>query len=99
MIDAILAEAAERHGIRHLDGVQVVGAAALARRAFDPSWPLLLLPDPEGASGTSGEPAGPSATMPGRSPHLRTEPPPTSRRSSPRPCPGEPGMAPRRSTC
>ncbi len=49
MIDSLLAEAAERHGIRHLDGVQVVGTAALARRAFDPSWPLLLLPDREDA--------------------------------------------------
>ena len=61
MIDPILAEAAERHGIRPEDGVQVVGTAALVRRAFDPSWPLLLLPDPDGAEARSAEPAGPLA--------------------------------------
>ncbi|HXQ95493.1 MAG TPA: nucleoside triphosphate pyrophosphohydrolase [Candidatus Acidoferrales bacterium] len=45
MIDAILEEAASRHAIHPSDGLQIVGAAALVRRAFDPSWPLLLLPD------------------------------------------------------
>ncbi len=44
MIDELLAEAAARHGLRLSEGLQVVGLAALPRRAFDPSWPLLLLP-------------------------------------------------------
>jgi tetrapyrrole methylase family protein/MazG family protein len=45
MIDRVLEEAASRHSIRPTDGLQIVGTAALARRAFDPSWPLLVLPD------------------------------------------------------
>ncbi len=64
MIDAILAEASERHGLRPSDGVQLVGVAALARRAFDPSWPLLLLPDPEAAPGDSVGTAGPPGDAP-----------------------------------
>ncbi len=45
MIDAMLAEAESRYGLRLADGLQVVGASALAGRAFDPSWPLLVLAD------------------------------------------------------
>ena len=61
MIDALLAEAAGRHGIHHLDGVQIVGCAALVRRAFDPSWPLLVLPDLAGTPAGSEGPRGSSA--------------------------------------
>ncbi len=51
MIDAILAEAASRYGTRPSDGLQIVGVAALTRRAFDPSWALLVLPDDDGPGG------------------------------------------------
>ena len=51
MIDAILAEAASRYGTRPSDGLQIVGVGALTRHAFDPSWPLLVLPDDDGPVG------------------------------------------------
>ncbi len=73
MIGTILTEATERHGLRLADGLQVVGAAALARLAFDPSWPLLVLPDadapragdvlPDLAGAPAGEPRGAGATV------------------------------------
>ncbi len=54
MIDRVLEEAARRHSIRPTDGLQIVGTAALARCAFDPSWPLLVLPD-DAAVGSAGQ--------------------------------------------
>ena len=55
MIDRLLAEAAQRPGAPALDGVQVLAPAGLLRRAFDPSWPVLLLP--AGASPVTGSPS------------------------------------------
>ena len=62
MIDQLFAEAAARHGVRPSDGIQVVGIAALPRRAFDPSWPLLLLPD--GTAGTALDASGATSDDP-----------------------------------
>jgi MazG family protein len=85
MIDAILEEAASRYGIRPSDGLQIVGVAALARRAFDPSWPLLVLPDGDGpleapepeaspAPGAQADPGFEPTVLPGRAAH-GTSPP------------------------
>ena len=61
MIDPILEEAESRHGLRVGDGLQIVSASMLARRAFDPSWPVLVLSGGVTAAGAATDET-PSAT-------------------------------------
>jgi tetrapyrrole methylase family protein/MazG family protein len=80
MIDGILAQAAQRHGLDAEAGVQLLGLESVGRRAFDPSWPLLILPGGghQGpASGSAGAGSGGSGTfepavLPGRAGHGST---------------------------
>ena len=57
MIDAVLQEAGSRHGLTLVGGLQILPVSALARRAFDPSWPVLVLPDEAAEGGRAGDPA------------------------------------------
>lgn len=54
MIDRLLAEVAARPGAPPIDGVQVLAPDALLRRAFDPSWPVLVLSGRTGIMPGSG---------------------------------------------
>ena len=46
MIEAALRDLEIRLGLTASDGIQVVTAATLARRPFDPGWGLLIVPQP-----------------------------------------------------
>ncbi|MGC8635112.1 MAG: nucleoside triphosphate pyrophosphohydrolase [Candidatus Limnocylindrales bacterium] len=61
MIDEILVQAAQRHGLDVEAGVQVLGVESVMRRAFDPSWALLILP----RSGQRSPAAGPATATTG----------------------------------
>jgi len=82
MIAALLEEVASRHGLLAGDGIQVLALDVVPHRAFDPSWPLVLLPaeprSPGGASSVpnpgGGAPGDPRddfepAALPGRGAH------------------------------
>ena len=43
MLEDALRDLERRFAVRPADGLQVVGAASLARRPIDPGWPLLIL--------------------------------------------------------
>jgi len=73
VIDDLVAEAGQRLGIACDSGYQVAPAGALQARAFDPSWPLFVLPDDAGRGPGIGADAaaaaGPGAE-PARSPEF-----------------------------
>ncbi|MEO7117574.1 MAG: nucleoside triphosphate pyrophosphohydrolase, partial [Candidatus Limnocylindrales bacterium] len=65
LMDALLLDAAHRHGIRAADGLQLVSAANLVRLPFDPAMALLIVPadgasnaDADGAPATASANAG-----------------------------------------
>jgi tetrapyrrole methylase family protein/MazG family protein len=46
VIQALLQELEERHGLVPADGLQLLSASALTRRPFDPGWPVVIVPEP-----------------------------------------------------
>jgi NTP pyrophosphatase (non-canonical NTP hydrolase) len=50
VIEELLAEAERRHGVRPADGIQILDAAAVVRRPFDPGLSLVVLPAPRDAT-------------------------------------------------
>jgi MazG family protein len=68
-VGSLVAETEGRLGIRLEEGLQVVGVSALAVRAFDPSWPLLVLPDDPAPTRDDAGDAFRPAALPGRSGH------------------------------
>jgi len=70
MIDALLDEAVRDHGLRLADGLQVLTRGGILLRAFDPSWPVLLLPDDSEPAAGDGQGSGSVsfrvAVLPGR---------------------------------
>ena len=68
MLAEALGDLERRYGVRPEDGLQVVGLAALARRPFEPGWPLLILGGgggPNRGEATAFDPA----VLPGRHGH------------------------------
>jgi tetrapyrrole methylase family protein/MazG family protein len=68
-IEALVAEATGRHGVSCDRGYQVLPCATLETRAFDPSWPVFVLPDahaPAEAPTGATSPAYVARVLPGR---------------------------------
>ena len=60
MIEAALRDLESRYGVTAADGLQVVTAATLPRRPFDPGWGLLIVPP----TTAPGAPTSPQASEP-----------------------------------
>ena len=71
LMDALLRELRERHGLDPARGLQLLTASALLRRAFDPGMALVIVPEADVAVSTQSGPAI-AATA---APTFETEPP------------------------
>ena len=69
MIEAALRDLESRYGVTAADGLQVVTAATLPRRPFDPGWGLLIVPA-TGASGAATRPRASAPMPPGAPAHV-----------------------------